>query len=216
MGQKSKFEKDFCEVAQLFPKLNYKRNDKSKSWTIYGKLDICDNVGDYWDTFDIAIYVSDAYPYCIPLVKERSKFICREPDWHIDQDGYCCVDIEHKLLILKRKGINLAEFIKSKVYPYFANQVYKKSQNDYAAGEYGHNFDGIKQFYVEDLNIKNISLAIDILSRILNHRLPGRNDPCLCGNGKFKKCHFHSSEFLKSIPREQLKNDLIEFKNLSN
>lgn len=188
MGQKCKFEKDFEEVSQFFPKLSFKKNDKSKSWMVFGELDICDQAGEYWDTFEIIIYIAENYPYCIPLVKEKSKIIQREVDWHISEDGFCCLDIEHKLLNLKQRGINLTEFIKTKVYTYFANQLYRKSEGNYADGEYEHHFGGIRQFYEEDLKIKDVDIAIDILCKIISNRLPGRNDPCPCGKGKFKNC----------------------------
>jgi len=214
MGIKSRFEKDFQIANVLFPKLNCVWNSKNNFWAIYGELDICDQEGDYWNTFKIVVYVPKTYPYCIPLVKEKSEIVDREDDWHINEEGLCCVDIIHNLLFQQRKGINISDFLKFKVYPYFANQVYKKNFGTYAAGEYMHHFNGIKQFYVEDLRIGDVHLAIKILKMILNNRLPGRNDECPCGGGKFKNCHWSSIDFLKSISKEQLRSDLVEFSSI--
>jgi hypothetical protein len=214
MGSVGIFENDFEETTQFFPKLKYRKIEKDKIWVVSGELDISDQVGDYWGTFTIAIYLSASYPYCMPIVKEISNVIKRDDDWHIDEDGNCCLDIEHKMLLLKKRGMNLADFLKNKVYPYFANQIYKKNIGKYASGEYLHNFEGIQQFYQEELNIGNVELAIKILQGIILRKLPFRNDLCFCGEKKFKLCHLKSVDFLRSMPVERLKTDLEEFSKL--
>lgn len=214
MGSVSIFENDFEEATPFFPKLKYRKIEKEKIWVVSGELEISDRVGDYWRTFAIAIYLSDSYPYCVPRVKEISKVIKRDDDWHIDEYGYCCLDIEHKMLLLKKRGMNLTDFIKNKLYPYFANQIFKESQGEYAAGEYLHNFEGVQQFYREELNIESVELAINILHGIIFKKLPERNEPCFCGKRKFKACHLNSVEFLRSMPIDRLKTDLDEFSKL--
>jgi ubiquitin-protein ligase len=210
--KKSKFEKDFSDVTQFFPKLGYKKTDKG--WVVSGKLDICDQAGDYWNTFDIVINVPMTYPYCSPSVIEASKIIQRENDWHIGDDGSCCLDIPHRLWILQKVGTNILDFIRNKVYPYFANQVYRENAEHYAAGEYKHYFEGVQQFYAEDLGIQGADLAIQILQRIIANQLPGRNDPCICGKNKFKNCHMKSVDLLKLVPIDKLKEDLESFSEL--
>jgi len=214
MGSVSLFEKDFEKATRFFPKLEYRKIEKGKIWRVSGELDVCDIVGDYWGTYIIAIYLSYSYPYCVPLVKEISKVIKREDDRHIDENGYCCLDIEHKMLMLKKRGMNLTDFIKNKVYPYFANQIYKDNEGKYAAEEYLHNFEGVQQFYREDLNIGSAELAINILQGIIFRKLPKRNKLCFCGERKFKLCHLNSVEFLRSLPIDRLKTDLDEFSKL--
>jgi ubiquitin-protein ligase len=210
----SYFENDFKEVTRYFPKLKYRKIENEKMWVVFGELEISDQVDDYWGTFDIEIELPNSYPYCVPLVKEISKVIKRDGDWHIDDDGYCCLDIEHKMLLLKKRGVNLTNFIKNKVYPYFANQIYKKNKGNYAAGEYLHNFEGVQQFYREELNIGRVELARNILQGIILKKLPERNEPCFCGERKFKSCHVKCVDFLRSMPLGRLKTDLDEFSKL--
>lgn len=214
MGSVSIFENDFTEATRFFPKLKYRKIEKEKMWVVSGELEIIDRVGDYWGTFVIAIFLPASYPYCVPLVKEISNIIKREDDWHIDEDGYCCLDIEHKMLWLQKRGMNLTNFIKNKVYPYFSNQIYKENTGKYAAGEYLHNFEGVQQFYQEELNIGNVELAVKILQGIISKKLPLRNDLCFCGERKFKSCHLKSVDFLHSLPVERLKTDLEDFSKL--
>lgn len=206
-------DKDFRKLKEVFPKMSSKTiNEANDSWLISGELDICDDVGNYWDTYEIQIRVPFSYPYCVISVQETSLKIERSEDRHLDGMGICCLDISHKLLALKMKGVNLLEFTKNKIYPFFANQVYFDKMGKYAAGDYSHRMDGIRQFYVEDLKIETDKEAIEILEFIFSKQKLSRNDRCFCGFKKFKDCHLNTVEFLKSVGDAQLRIDLAVFK----
>lgn len=209
-------EKDAKEVVERFPKLKLIYNSQHEMWLLEGELDICDKKGDYWETFKIAIIISKNYPYDIPIVLERSKIIPREKDRHISKEGICCLDIEHRLLQMSRRGIRLSDFVTNKVYPYFANQLYYNEKGHYAGEEYAHHFEGVKQFYAESLDIPEAKDAILFLERVISNQLPGRNDDCICGKKKFKHCHLESVEFLKSLGMDRLQKDIEGFKELLN
>lgn len=198
-----------------FPKLSYRRNEGKKFWIIEGDLDICDSTGVYWDTFQIAIVLNDKYPNSVPVVFEVSKKIPRVSDRHISANGACCLDIEHKLLRMASRGILLSEFIATKVYPFFANQIYFEKHERFAAEEYSHDFMGVEEFYRDELQIPNAKTAILILNSILSNSLPGRNDRCMCGQEKkYKKCHMQKVEFLAAIGTDQLLKDLDNFREV--
>ncbi len=210
MIQVREFERDFEKVLSLFPKLSYFK--ETNKWIVKGELDICDSVGVYWGTFEVAIYLPSSYPYCVPEVRELSNNIIRDNDWHISSNGQCCVDIEHRMLLYEKKGVNVFSFLKEKVYPYFANQIYKQNKSSYANGEYQHGFAGVVQYYKEDLGIFTAKDAISILEAILNGRIPKRYEDCICGSGeKFKKCHLNSVELLRLLPVAILRRDLFDF-----
>jgi len=99
MATNKKFERDFIEVANSFPKLEASWNAKLKMWLITGELDICDIKGVYWNTFNIVIAVPQNYPYCVPIVIEKSILIPRDIDWHISEEGICCLDVSHEGII---------------------------------------------------------------------------------------------------------------------
>jgi hypothetical protein len=212
--RKSTFERDFGVARDKFPKLSYDLDKKRKLWVITGELDICDQAGIYWGTFDIRIFVPQNYPHCVPVVQELSTVIPRDIDWHIDADGFCCLDIQHRMTYDARKGINLSDFIMQKVYSFFANQLYKINHGSYAGEEYQHHFPGVAQFYREDLGL-GVEAAILMLEGILEGWL-GRNERCPCGGlYKLKNCHFASFSFLKWMGRDQLKKDLKSFRALA-
>lgn len=203
---------DLEEVKLYFPKLGFFVKDKK--YYLKGDLDICDSSGVYWDTFKVGIAIPEDYPYGVPLVLEISEKIPRESSRHISKDGLCCVDIDHELLYLARRGLKLVDFIRDKVYPFFANQLYfEENDGKYANGEYKHNFHGVRQFYSERLSLTEPAICVQFLERLVANNLPKRNDPCLCSSGKkYKRCHEEKMEFLKSVGMEKLKADLDQFR----
>ncbi|GAB3999492.1 hypothetical protein GCM10028807_49870 [Spirosoma daeguense] len=207
------FERDIIDVFERFPKLRLIHTATNK-WVIGGELDICDMKGNYWDTFKIEITVPNNYPFCIPVVKEISYKIPREIDWHISLSGECCLDITHTLMYQARLGIGLSNFILTKVYPYFSNQLYKMQTGSYAGSEYAHSCEGVIQFYREELMLEPTH-ALVVLERLLK-RIPfARNENCVCGKTvKVKNCHLSAINFLKSIDIKQLSIDLQCFRNL--
>jgi len=208
MTAKSQFERDFKNAKILFPKLGYTYNTEHGMWCITGQLDICDVKGVYWNTFDIILVIPKSYPYCIPLLMEQSKLIPREIDWHISPEGFCCMDVEHNLIAMSKRGINLTDFIKDKVYSFFANQLYKLEAQHYAGPEYAHHVAGVLQYYKEKHNISNAETVLIFLDAVLSKTRIGRNDSCLCGSGnKTKNCHIEAIDTMKLLGMEKLKKD---------
>lgn len=212
MNTKKLLKEDLVETENRFPKLKFNLLSGDKIGVLEGQLDICDTTGDYWDTFTIAILIPNSYPFCVPIVIERSSIIPRQIDRHISEEGVCCLDIEHRLLYLAKKGIRLSDFIATKVYPYLANQLYFREKGCYAGEEYAHFFEGIKQFYAEDLGLSDPINALCFLQLILTNCLPGRNEKCPCGSQtKYKNCHSSSIDLLRLVGKERLKKDVEGF-----
>jgi hypothetical protein len=215
--RKSPFERDFGEVANRFPKLTYGWVQTAKIWMITGELDICDTEGVYWDTFMIAIFVPRAYPYCVPIVMEKSNLIPRDIAWHISPEGFCCLDVGHNLTALSKKGINMADFIASKIYTYFANQLYKLAEKHYAGDEYAHHVDGILQYYIEELRLPGAAGTLSVLNSVINNSGISRNDTCPCGSGlKVKNCHQREIETIKTLGYDRVKTDWKDIAAIKN
>ncbi len=211
----SKLDKDLKVFLDLYSKFTYNERPKKQCLLLKGDIDICDIDGNYWDTFEIEIYIDKSkYPHHAPIVVESSNIIKRDIDWHISKDGICCLDIDHEIEYLSKRGVNITAFYQKKIYPYFTNTLYRIKNGEYANGEYLHNFDGIIQFYREKLQISDIKVILRILSRIIENKVPGRNSMCLCGSEKkIKKCHLESIDFLKSLSKDRIIKDLEGFKN---
>lgn len=212
--RRNAYERDLILALTRFPKLNSRWSSDTKSWILQGEIDICDVKGDYWDTFNVAIFFPETYPHCVPIVIELSTLIERIPDRHISSDGVCCLDVDHKMQIQARKGISVFTFIAQKVYPYFANQLHFINFGRFAGEEYKHSSAGVIQFYAEDLNITDPAVAVKFLKKIIDNDGPERNQKCLCGNNaKVKKCHQEAIDQLKLVDRKQLLQDLKFFES---
>ena len=212
----SYLKKDLDAVLDSYPKLSFNWSEEHKSISLSGDLDICDFNGDYWDTFNVFIVTDwEKYPYSAPILIERSEKIPRRRERHISEEGVCCVDVNHKLLREAQKGISLLGFLTKWVYPFFANQLYYEEEKDYANGDWKHDFDGILQFYREELNLYDSPLILTVLKAIVSNSLPKRNELCLCGKKKSKRCDHNSAiDFLSKLPKEQLMEDIHNFRNL--
>ncbi|WP_300601910.1 SEC-C metal-binding domain-containing protein [Niabella sp.] len=208
--QETLFEKDMIELGEVFPKITLVRRKHPELWILAGELDIFDTEQQYCGSFKVRIYVPKSYPYCTVSVQETSKFIPREADWHISTEGFCCLDIDHKLVQQSKMGINITTFMLEKVYPYFANQLYKLEHKKYAGTEYQHEFHGVEQYYREDLKLAP-KQAIMVLQKMLEKKI-GRNDPCPCGSAKkYKHCHEERLERLAWVGKAKLEEDLSGF-----
>ncbi len=207
------FYKHFEQVQDCFPKLQLRRMKSRDAWAVVGTLDIRGEQGEYRGSFEVGIVVSKKYPFTVPEVYELSEKIERNIDWHISSQGLCCLDMPHRLYEVTKRGIHFRDFISDFIYPYFANQLYKKLDGNYANGEWNHGNEGIVQFYREEMDIHDSKTAVKFLNAIISNNIPGRNDPCLCGNEKFKKCtsHFNGVQRLSRLSRYQLKYDLNIF-----
>lgn len=210
----SYLKKDLEAVLDSYPKLSFSWNKKHKYIFLSGDLDICDVNGDYWETFNVLI-VTDwvKYPHSVPSLIEKSKKLPRNKDRHISEEGICCVEVTHILLKEAQNGISFFDFLTKWVYPFFANQLYYEEEKDYANGDWKHDFDGIFQFYQEELNLKDPNLILSFLEAIVNNLLPKRNALCLCGQKKSKRCHHNLAiDFLSMLPKEQLLEDINGFR----
>lgn len=179
-----------------------------------GKISILDRNDKLWGQFEIVILVNEKnYPYTIPIVIEKTEIIKRDWDFHISKEGECCLDIPHKLLKIKKRGIVLEEFYREVIYPFFANYHYKVATDNYANGEYEHHFKGIAQFYREEYGLKDYEDIIALLETTIYGIKHQPNKQCpLCGGPKYKKCCRKKVYSLRAYGLYRLECDLALFR----
>lgn len=181
---------------------------------LVGKISVLDKSDKLWGHFKILILINETeYPYTVPIVIEKTQIINRDWDFHISQKGECCLDIPHKLMKRKGRGIVFEEFYREVIYPFFANYHYKESTGDYANGEYKHHFEGIAQFYQEEFGLSDFKNIISLLETAINGIKYHPNKECpLCSGPKYKKCCRKKIYDLKGYGLQQLKFDLTLFR----
>lgn len=210
----SQLKKDLNSFLENFYNFKLIDSKNSNAIVIVGVIDIVDETDTHWGSYDIKIiFNKNNYPNVIPSVIELSNKISRNWDLHISKKGECCLDISHTLLRYKRRGIDLTNFYKDVIYPFFANHQYLLKEGNYANGEYEHFGDGIIQFYREEFGLTETNKIIQILKLALGERKAEVNKECpICGNSKYKKCCRLIVNKLLIYGSKQLESDLEMFR----
>jgi hypothetical protein len=213
---KNQLKKDLNSFLDKYFKFSVNIDKTGDSLLVLdGVIEVVDTNGDFWNDYEVRIVVPKlGYPNVVPKIYETSAKIVRHDDFHISKEGKCCLDIHHKLMLEKRRGITLISFYKKYIYPFFANHQYKIKTESYAGEEYKHDVDGVIQFYNEEFSLTDYELIIKHIECSLGILKAGRNKQCpICGNPKYKKCCRTTVEKLKSFGKEILRMDLAIFKD---
>lgn len=105
-----------------------------------------------------------------------------------------------------QKEASLDKFIDVFIIPYFYNFSYYDKFGIEMWKGYSHGKNGIKEYYLEKLNIKEEKVLIKIMELIQKNMY---FFDCPCGSGKkFSNCH---QIFIEDIPDKVLKNDSLKF-----
>lgn len=182
-----------------------------EGFIIKGSIDVIDDEGSYWDTYDVSILIPAYYPKELPILTETSKKIERHEDWH-NRDGICCLSTNAKMFHVLGEEINLLNWLDKFAHPFLANHVFRVKTGQYANNEFDHGTEGIVQGYCEIFILTTIKEVIDRLNLVCENKKLGRNDLCFCGSEKkYKKCFLlNPIKHYSSIPLDTLKKDLTE------
>ncbi|WPV66926.1 hypothetical protein [Chitinophaga sp. LS1] len=174
---------------------------------VKGMLDIVDQNGKYWQTFEIEIHCTNSYPNRFPSVYEVSNKIPKIADWHMYEDTLaCCIGIVPEEIIRCKNGIMLLDFYEEAVIPYFFNQTHRMVEGYYVNGEYEHGLAGILQYYTELFMNLNSEKVLGLLIKFLKNGDLGRTSQCFCGSReKMRKCHKSQYYTLMQIGRDNVK-----------
>lgn len=210
---KNELDKDIISFLSNYFAFKEVKSPKSGYRALEGKVSVLDRKDKLWGQFEILILINEKnYPYTIPIVIEKTEIIKRDWDFHISKEGECCLDIPHKLLKMKKRGIVLEEFYREVIYPFFVNYHYKVATDKYANGEYEHHFKGIAQLYQEEYGLNNYEDIIALLETTVSGIKYQPNKQCpLCGGSKYKKCCRKKVYSLRGYGLDQLKLDLALF-----
>ncbi len=207
------FEAQIDQFIKLFPKFA-RGSSNDGTVIIQGELDIVDQTGKFWESFQIEIHPSDGFPYRFPSVFEIGGKIPRIADWHVYEDTQsCCLAVDPEERLLCKNGISLTSFVKDHVLPYFFNQTFRRIEGHYKNGEYSHGIKGVYEFYDEVLKTNgNLRETVRLLLKIADAEKPGRTHDCFCGaKKKFRKCHRAAYEKLLPLGKKILYAHANEF-----
>lgn len=199
------------EIAkQRFPKL-HQLIRVGDHWDIIGAIDVIDDQGTLWDTYEVKIVIPKNYPEELFELQEIGNKIPKDPNWHNGQS--CCVSTDATIYSTLGEDLSLLNWLVKFAHPFLANHIVKKETGKYAGGEFPHNIEGTIAGYEKLFDLQGALMVynkLKILCSVLNL---GRNNKCFCGSGlKFKKCFLHSpfTHKFSGIPYSLLKKDLEE------
>lgn len=213
MEQKQLIAKHYAESLNSYPKL-IKLIKDGEFWRINGYIDVTDDEGGYWDTYEVTILIPPHYPKDIPILFETGKKIIRESDWHMSSNGECCLATRAKIFHDLSDGITLLKWLDKFAHPFLANHVYRKKHMRYAHEEFSHGTKGIIEGWEKITGIRGAGSIIKHLRQITGYRTQALNQPCFCGSGKkYKRCYeINPAEHRYKIPYNEIARDITEIR----
>lgn len=196
------FKEEAIKIRDHYSKLKYMETEGLPY--IFGELELKDGTSELVDSYFIRIQPTSDYPRKFPHVFETCGRIPKNIDWHIFDNGRCCIKSIPEEILICKQGISLNQFIKDQVEPYFFNQKYREL-NGYFLNERSHGVKGNIEFFEEVLGTKSLILIKKCLVFIRDDMEPNRVSNCFCGSGKkYRKCHQSTYRLLRLFTNSEL------------
>lgn len=147
-----------------------------------------DGLATIVDTFEIELLVPKRYPDRLPRVREMGAKIASDYA-HVYADGGLClaVPVEERRVFARHPS--LLGFVNELVIPYLYGYCHWRRYGEHPFGEQKHGGEGIVQYYVETLDLKDDLSALATVAFLFDHGYRGHH-ACPCGSGKIvRKCH---------------------------
>lgn len=202
------FEKQLPEVVKKYPNFTIKLLGKKKF--IKGILDVPNDDGNIVGSFLIEVHYKNGFPNKFPKLFEVGGDIPNIAEWHKYEDNSCCITVDADEILKCKHAPSVLSFIENQSVSFLANFIFKKANNFYKNGEFGHGAKGIGEFYESLLKTTDRQLWIEYFEMTFRNKPynTNRNDMCFCGsNTKFKKCHEIIFYKMNLIGKTQISND---------
>lgn len=202
-------EKHFLDAKERYPKLKHLIQGNN-AWKIDGIIDVIDDEGGYWDSYEVSIVMDTDYPNSLPILVETGNKIERHIDWHMIPGGVCCLSTPAKMFYELGGDITLVKWLNEFAHPFLANHVYKVKTGQYANEEFSHGNKGILEGWRKIIPLIDSSQILLYLQQMVGKSKLSLNQLCFCGSGKkYKRCYLlNQKDHLMNIPTKQILNDI--------
>lgn len=171
---------------------------------LHGHIDLKDAFGNTYDQYQVKIVASNDPKMWFPSVFEIGGRLPPNNDWHLFENGQCCIKSIPEQIILCKKGMTLLQFIEEQALPYFAAQTFRE-QHGYYLHERSHGELGNIEYIMGVLKTQNPISLINYLRFILKGKEPNRSNHCFCGSRKlYRHCHRDAYRDLRLLPEDHL------------
>ncbi len=136
----------------------------------------------------IEIELDIRFPDYAPVVRELGGSIPKTGEYHINQDGSCCLEVWETWLA-KSKDKSVQSFFERPLRNFFLSQLYKREKGTFPFGEHQHGSPGILNGYAEVLECEPDKNVVLYNLKMLLHQPPRGHWQCPCGSGqKIRDC----------------------------
>ena len=147
-----------------------------------------DRLATITDTFEIELLIPEGYPDRLPQVRETGSKIVGDYD-HVYADGRLCLAVPVEERRIFGRQPSLLGFVNNLVVPYMYGYCHWRRHGEHPFGEQKHGAEGIVQYYVERLHLKDDITALAIIAFLFEYGYRGHH-ACPCGSGQIiRKCH---------------------------
>jgi len=201
--------RQYESAKQKFPKLDQPER-VGEVWEIKGSIDVIDDEGSQWTTYDVKIVVPEKSPQELFELHETGNKIPKEPKWH--NGNSCCLSTNAVMFSEMAGNLTLLNWLEKFAHPFLANHIYKIKTGHYANEEFEHGTEGIIHGYYKIFRTSDLNEVMTRLKLMCGVMKLGRNAPCFCQSGKkYKRCFLiEPIKHYSGIPIGVLRNDLNE------
>lgn len=197
------FKIQASNIQSIYPALNY-HEDSDGNPCVEGRLILRDSANNYIDDYSIRITPSESFPLRFPFVFELEGRLPNNIDWHVFEDGHCCIKSFPEEILICKTGLNITQFIKEQVVPYFFNQKYRELHGYYLK-ERPHGSQGHIEFFEDVFKTKNLNRIAKALFHISRNSKPSRVDRCFCGSSlKYRKCCREPHKTISNFSKDEI------------
>ena len=184
--------------------------EREDETAIFGALSFeasYDGLATIADSFEIELLVPKRYPGRLPRVWEMGARIAGDYE-HVYPDGRLCLAVPVEERRIFDRHPSLLGFVNELVVPYLYGYCHWRKHDEHPFGEQKHGGEGVAQYYVETLGLKDDSVVLAIVAWLFEHGYRGHH-ACPCGSGKIvRKCHgAELRELFEHHTPETLRND---------
>ena len=186
-------------VAAGYPTLEYYTEADTDHLYLEGVLTY-DSESGIRDHIKTRIVFPAFYPEQEPRAYDIANYFPHTLERHFYKDSYsegrCCLWLPPKSK-WKPDDPNAILIFLDELVMFFERQLIFDATGKWPGPQYGHGYNGYKEWVKEVLNVDGQSLGT-LTSVLISSAKISRNDPCPCGSLiKYKNCHLHRIEHIR-------------------
>ena len=169
------------DLARHYPSLHLLIADGAA--TVRGTFPVLGDLAQVLDRFLVDIRLPPAFPRVLPETREIGGRIPWTRHRHVGPGGVACVLLTEDRWRCYPPGAPFITYLKVPLRNFFLGQLLVEHGEPWPFGEWGHDAEGILEFYHEELRTQDPAVIRRFLNALRRRRLQATL-PCPCGSGR--------------------------------